>query len=68
MNRYLIFTGLIYYPQGGWADFLISTESEEEAIALCAKQRKRAHYGERWAHYVDASTGRTVGDTGIGVV
>ena len=37
-GRYLVFGGEAYYPFGGWADFITSTDNLEDAIKLASHE------------------------------
>lgn len=52
MKRYLVFSGLKYYPSGGWGDFHSSYEDRIEAFK-CAQQIKAVEGWGTWAHVVD---------------
>lgn len=56
LNRYLVFCGQLYYPCGGWDDFVSSHKSLEEA------EIKRQAIHDKisdWSHIVDISDGHT---------
>lgn len=71
-NRYLLFSGVYYYPNGGWLDFTSAHRTIEEARAAHYKSvedEKAAHerwlndknepyasVEEYWAQVVDSST------------
>lgn len=56
MNRYLVFAGDQYYPQGGWDDFRGSFEDLHEAI-------DRIDLNAEWWHIVDLETGAQVANS-----
>ena len=53
MRRYLLFGGAIYYPFGGWDDFVDSYDSVAESIAALGAGDRRYD----WFHVVDSQTG-----------
>lgn len=58
MKRYLVFGSSIYYPAGGWEDFLEAYDTLEQAQA-----RKDAYEAEsqyQWSHVVDTETMETL--------
>lgn len=54
MDRFLLFGGDNYYPQGGWGDFKGSFTSGEAAI------REAANWGWDWWHVIDLMDGAVV--------
>jgi hypothetical protein len=55
VKRYLLFTGLQYYPGPGWTDFRGSYADLEKAVADAPNQQCRD-----WYQVVDAHTGKIV--------
>jgi hypothetical protein len=53
MKRYLVFAGSVYYPCGGWQDFVGFYATLEEARAEAAK---RSQSSFAWSHVVDTET------------
>lgn len=54
MKRYLLFSGDIYYPCGGWHDFVGDFETADQVLAAA-----RAEYND-WAHAFDTTAGRVL--------
>jgi len=52
MKKYLLFSGVSYYPCGGFSDFMGDFLSIEDA-KLCEAPTKKTH---DWAHIVDTET------------
>jgi len=52
-HRYLIFSSINYYPEGGWHDLVGSTPTREEARLL-------GQGTNEWYHVVDRETGDLV--------
>lgn len=52
MKRYLLFAGDIYYPGGGWDDFIGSFDTIEE----CQAFGKDPSRGLDWYQIVDTTT------------
>jgi hypothetical protein len=50
MNRFMVFWGDQYHPQGGFKDDHTSFEAKEEAIGFA---RGVAHETLKWSHVVD---------------
>ena len=48
MERYLVFGGEVYYPAGGWEDFMGDYADLEEAKQVAEKQGLY-----KWSHVVD---------------
>lgn len=51
MKRYLLFAGQIYYPRGGWEDFVGFFDE-----LIDAHRHLNATSGWSWFHIVDSST------------
>lgn len=56
MQRYLLFGGDQYYPNGGWHDYHGDFPSTKAAL------REAAAWGWDWYHIVDSHTGEIVED------
>lgn len=56
LKRYLLFAGWVYYPGGGWEDFIGSFDTVEEAKAAIEGSKD-------WAHIIDKETGEKIFDT-----
>lgn len=54
MKRYLLFSGSIYYPSGGFQDFISAFDTFPEAQA--ARQISHAEIPCGWSHIVDLHT------------
>jgi hypothetical protein len=54
MKRFLVFKGDIYYPSGGWGDFVNSCDDLNEAIKLAACTEFQ------WIQVVDSQSGEVV--------
>lgn len=57
MKRYALFAGACYYASGGWADFVDSFDSVEDA------QKHSEAFNEEYAHWfqiIDLHTGQEV--------
>ena len=53
-NRYLVFAGDHYYPEGGITDLIMETDDLEKA-------KKEAHkHSNEWAHIWDIVTRKTI--------
>ncbi len=50
MKKYLLFSGDMYYPCGGWDDFQGEYDTIEEAKEIAEKQ------GDEWWQIVDLAT------------
>jgi hypothetical protein len=59
LNRYLIFGSYVYYPAGGWDDFLAS-KNELEQAKKCATAYVGKDASTKWAHVIDRRTGEEV--------
>jgi hypothetical protein len=59
MNRYLVFSGSAYYPNGGWEDYDGSFDTVAAAQANVAAAGATGE-GPSWAHIVDLTTGDIV--------
>jgi hypothetical protein len=59
MKRYLLFAGELYYPSGGWDDFVNSFDTIEECMAA----ETNTTSGYDWAQIVDTTTGKIIGKT-----
>jgi len=57
---FFVFTGMEYYPHGGWEDFRGSASTIEEARSLA---ETKSGGSDDWYHIVDASSLKVV-DTG----
>lgn len=55
--RFLIFSGAIFYPSGGWEDVVDHSASLDEAISIALKAVEEMY---RWAHVVDTHERRIV--------
>ena len=56
LNQYLLFGGDTYYPRGGWDDFIMSSPTMENAIAMVSQLEKKCE----WYHVVDTKTNKIV--------
>jgi hypothetical protein len=56
MNRYMVFYGYDYYPNGGWKDFRAAFDTLEGALEMVANKPSSID----WWHIVDANTGEIV--------
>lgn len=65
MKRFLIFSGLNYYPSGGWGDFRSSHDTLKEAQKVM-KEKNSAYYQD-WGQIVDVQTGEIVDQWGSGL-
>lgn len=54
---FLVFTGMEFYPSGGWEDYAGSAASLEEARVLAETQSDGS---DDWYHIVDAGSGKIV--------
>lgn len=61
MKRFIVFTGLTYYPSGGWKDFEKSFDTLIGALEYVAKCE-----GFDWYQIVDIEEGRVVSSTDLG--
>lgn len=52
MKRYLLFAGSLYYPSGGWDDFIASFDTVDECVA----RAKTDPYSMDWWHILDTTT------------
>jgi hypothetical protein len=52
MKRYLLFAGQDYYPQGGWDDFVIDSDSVQ-SLKVKAVEYMTEY---TWWHIVDTAT------------
>lgn len=57
MNKYLIFAGDYYYPDGGWNDFQFTSQSLSFATKQCEQYVKKPTLYDKevrycWAHIV----------------
>jgi hypothetical protein len=50
VNRYLVFSGDAYYPEGGWNDFKLACATLEEGLAFVAR------HPADWWHVFDTTT------------
>ena len=50
MKRYLLFSGLAYYPGGGWRDYRGSFDTIPDAEIVALKR------DDDWYHIVDTTT------------
>lgn len=55
LKRFALFEGDHYYPEGGWADFVSTHGTLQEAIDLAVP---RYRPGYTWWHVVDLTTGQ----------
>ena len=53
LKRFLLFAGYDYYPTGGWADFMSSHETVEDAVIAVAGMRSPMD----WWHVIDLESG-----------
>lgn len=60
MKRFALFAYDIYYPNGGWFDFVTTFDTLEEAIV--AGRAKAPDPNRQWFHVVDLSEGKMVAD------
>lgn len=51
MKRYLLFTGIKFYPCGGMCDFAGDYDTKEEAMQVF--EREPGMTGYQWAHVYD---------------
>lgn len=56
MKRYLVFSGLTYYPDGGWSDF----DSDHDTLEEANEARKDKHSKFGWSEVVDTESMRSV--------
>jgi hypothetical protein len=56
MNQFLLFGGDTYYPSGGWKDFIMSSPTLENAIAMIPHLEQQ----KDWYHIVDTKTNQIV--------
>lgn len=54
MKRYLVFAGEVYYPAGGWNDFIKDFDSETEATEFINNHKSQ------WAQVIDTQIGKEV--------
>lgn len=57
IKRFLLFGGCVYYPGGGWGDFLGSFDTIEQARAHEQAHERPSYQGDWWWHIVDLTTG-----------
>lgn len=57
MKRYLVFAGAVYYPGGGWDDFICAFDGFDEAVKRATAERDDEY---AWSHVVDLTTGKKV--------
>jgi hypothetical protein len=57
MKRYLLFVGEVYYPVGGWYEFVHHFDTLGEAREAAQRIVARTGEQEEWWHVVDAQTG-----------
>lgn len=57
-NRYLLFSGSPYYPQGGWADLVFSSNILDEVV------NKAVNAKDDWFQIVDVLQNRILIDSG----
>ena len=62
MKRFLLFSGMVYYPSGGWGDFDDSFDSLEEAKTAALKTFDDD--GCDWWQIVDCETMKTADASG----
>ena len=55
----MVFAGFLYYPGGGWEDFIGSCDTLEEAREL-RRATLEENYQYSWSHIVDLQTGEVV--------
>lgn len=56
MKRFLVFASQVYYPGGGWEDFLQSCDTLDEAKAAAAAYQSPDFGAGFWWHVVDRDT------------
>lgn len=56
MNRFLLFSGDVWYPSGGWNDFSGDFPTQEEALKFAANNTS----SYMWFHIVDSETKKIV--------
>lgn len=58
MKQFLLFAGNVYYPNGGWGDFVASFDSLQEA-------KDAAPRDTDWFQVVDTALSQVVAGSGI---
>lgn len=58
MNRYLLFAGDSYYPQGGAFDFIKSFKTKAAALRYILGKTKQDQWNHDWWHILDTETGQ----------
>jgi hypothetical protein len=58
MKRYLLFAGHNYYPSGGWEDYILDFNTEDEAMQYFKdnNKTKSSFHCWGWMHIVDRDT------------
>ena len=68
MNRFLLFTGMTYYADGGANDFIGSFENIEDAEMagknMCDKEQKGV-FADDWWHVFDLESKKIVSECGF---
>lgn len=59
MKRFAFFTGMNYYPSGGWDDFVSSYDTLEEAVEQFVPEHG-SHSLLNWGQVVDLTVGEIV--------
>lgn len=59
MKRFAFFTGMDYYPNGGWDDFVSSYDTLEEAKSQFVEMLGIVG-SQNWGHVVDLTIGEIV--------
>ena len=54
LKRYLVFSGSVYYPVGGWNDFKCAYSS------IKAAEKRVKQDEEDWSHIIDLETGKEI--------
>ena len=61
MERFAVFAGNYYYPDGGWADFVSCHPDKDAALAVAKAELGVRHYGNgRFMQVVDMETRRII--------
>jgi hypothetical protein len=67
MNRYAIFGGDYYYPNGGWDDLREDFETVEQAQTYVREELVTVIWGgdmrDQWWHIIDLNTGLKVAES-----
>lgn len=63
LKRFALFSGDVFYPQGGWEDLAGTYDSVEEASAEGERRIEPQNSLAEWWHVIDLQTGeRVAGD------